>query len=97
MISSKEVRFDSDGTGRPQKYASLRPRAALLVRDPQHKSKIESGRQLFGNVTWWMFWRNGYQALAALDDTMDGLPAANSLGFHSGSTGIKTASAILAK
>lgn len=69
----------------------------LLVRDPQHKSKIESGRQLFGNVTWWMFWRNGYQALAALDDTMDGLPAANSLGFHSGSTGIKTAPAILAK
>jgi hypothetical protein len=27
--------------------------------------------QLFGGVTFWMFWDNGYQALAALDNSGD--------------------------
>jgi hypothetical protein len=43
MISSKEVRFDLDGTSRPVKYALLRPHAALLASDPLHNGKIESG------------------------------------------------------
>ena len=40
--------------------------------DPQHKGQITSGRQLFGSVTWWIFWKNGYQALAALDNDGNG-------------------------
>jgi hypothetical protein len=28
--------------------------------------------QLFGSVTWWMFWPDGWRALAALDDDGDG-------------------------
>jgi hypothetical protein len=66
------VKFDLDGTGRPQTYPWLRPDAAFLVWDPQHTGRITSGRQLFGNVTWWMFWNDGYQAMAALDDNHDG-------------------------
>jgi hypothetical protein len=69
---SKEVSFDLDGTGRPQKYSWVQPHAALLAWDPVHKGRVDSGRQLFGNVTWWIFWRNGYEALAALDDNHDG-------------------------
>jgi tetratricopeptide (TPR) repeat protein len=67
-----EVRFDLDGTGRLQHYSWLQPETALLVWDPERTGRITSGRQLFGNVTWWMFWQNGYQALAALDDNHDG-------------------------
>jgi hypothetical protein len=66
------VNFDLDGTGRAQSYSWLRSDTALLTWDPQHTGNITSGRQLFGNVTWWMFWENGYQALAALDDDHDG-------------------------
>ncbi len=66
------VNFDLDGTGRAQSYPWLRPDTALLIWDPQHTGNVTSGRQLFGNVTWWMFWENGYQALAALDDNHDG-------------------------
>ena len=32
---------------------------------------ITSGLQLFGNVTFWLFWENGYDALRALDDNGD--------------------------
>jgi hypothetical protein len=28
--------------------------------------------QWFGNVTFWLFWENGYEALGALDDDADG-------------------------
>jgi hypothetical protein len=28
---------------------------------------------MFGSVTFWMFWENGYHALASLDDNADGL------------------------
>jgi len=27
---------------------------------------------MFGSVTFWIFWRNGYEALAALDENGDG-------------------------
>lgn len=64
--------FDLDGTGRRQRWPWLAPHTSLLVWDPHRTGKITSGRQLFGSVTWWMFWTNGYQALAALDDNQDG-------------------------
>lgn len=64
--------FDLDGTGRDQSWPWLRPDTALLVWDPTASGKVTSGRQLFGSVTWWMFFRNGYEALDALDDNADG-------------------------
>jgi hypothetical protein len=33
---------------------------------------ITSGRQLFGSMTWQMLFRDGYEALAMLDDNRDG-------------------------
>ena len=63
-----QVPFDLDGTGRDIRWSWLKPGTALLAWDPRGTGNIRSGRQLFGNVTWWMFWRNGYAALAALDD-----------------------------
>jgi hypothetical protein len=69
---SHAVAFDLDGTGRPQSWTWLGRDAALLVWDPEHTGSITSGRQLFGNVSWWIFWNDGYQALAALDDDQDG-------------------------
>jgi hypothetical protein len=72
LAPEREVAFDLDGTGRPQLCEWLRPDSALLVWDPQHSGIVTSGRQLFGTVTWWMFWANGFQALDALDDNRDG-------------------------
>jgi hypothetical protein len=72
LLAATQVKFDLDGTGRKQVYTWLRPDAAFLVWDPAHKGRVTSGRQLFGTVTWWMFWADGYQALAALDDDHDG-------------------------
>jgi hypothetical protein len=50
----------------------VKPGTAILVWDPKATGRIESGRQLFGSVTWWIFWRDGYAALDALDDDRDG-------------------------
>jgi hypothetical protein len=72
LAPETRVKFDLDGTGREQSYSWLQPDAAFLVWDPEHTGRITSGRQLFGTVTWWMFWENGYQALASLDDDRDG-------------------------
>lgn len=47
-------------------------RAAWGVWDPKRTGRIHSGTQLFGSVTFLMFWRTGYDALAALDDDGDG-------------------------
>ncbi len=66
------VEFDLDGTGRPQAWPWVKPETAILVWDPDRTGMIATGRQLFGTVTWWMFFENGYGALAALDDDGDG-------------------------
>ena len=42
------------------------------MHDPERKSQITSALQWFGNVTFWLFWTNGYEALAALDDDDSG-------------------------
>ncbi len=77
------VDFDVDGTGRPQHYSWVRHDTGILVWDPEETGKITSGRQLFGSVTWWIFWRNGYEALDALDDDRDGwLTGAELAGIH---------------
>lgn len=66
------VAFDADGTGLQKKWTWINRDAAWLVHDPKQTGKVTSGLQLFGNVTFWLFWGSGYDALAALDDNHDG-------------------------
>lgn len=66
------VRFDLDGDGAVETWSWVKPDTGILVWDPRDTGNITSGRQLFGSVTWWMFWNNGYHALDALDDNRDG-------------------------
>jgi hypothetical protein len=42
------------------------------VHDPLKRGEIRSALQWFGNVTFWLFWENGYRALASLDDDGNG-------------------------
>ncbi len=67
-----QVRFDLDGFASGRAWTWLRPETCILVWDPSHTGRVASGRQLFGTVTWWMFWRDGFEPLAALDDNRDG-------------------------
>lgn len=66
------VAFDADGSGLKNKWSWVTKDAAWLVYDPKATGKIDSGLQLFGNVTFWMFWSDGYAALRALDDDRNG-------------------------
>ena len=67
-----DVPFDLDGSGRDQRWTWIDPATAWLVHDVYDLRDIKSGRDLFGNVTFWVFWNNGYEALAGLDDNGDG-------------------------
>ena len=69
---SARVRFDADGSGVEREWSWLRQDAAWLVYDAEGRGQITSALQLFGNVTFWLFWKNGYQALGALDDDRSG-------------------------
>lgn len=66
------VLFDLDGSDLRRRWGWPTPLAGWLVFDPPGRGHIRSGLQLFGNVTFWIFWENGYQALATLDDNADG-------------------------
>lgn len=72
LLSERVVRFDLNGSNLPQRYQWVRPDTAILVWDPDRTGRITSGRQLFGSVTWWMFWDDGYQPLSMLDDDRNG-------------------------
>jgi len=72
LVSSHSVTFDLDGDGIKERWHWVTPKAAFLVWDGERTGQVTSGLQLFGSVTWWMFWRNGYEALAALDDDGNG-------------------------
>jgi hypothetical protein len=76
---SANVAFDADGTGLQKRWTWISKNAGWLVNDPHHTGKVTSALQFFGNVTFWMFWQNGYQALAALDDDRDGMLAGKEL------------------
>ncbi|MFM8274688.1 MAG: tetratricopeptide repeat protein [Gemmata sp.] len=67
------VAFDADGTGLRAKWTWINSNAAWLVHDPKRTGKVTSALQMFGNVTFWLFWETGYDALAALDDNRDGV------------------------
>lgn len=71
--------FDLDGTGRKQNWPWLQGDTGVLAWNPSGDGKIDSGRQLFGSVTWWIFFDDGYQALDALDDNRDGRLSGNEL------------------
>ena len=64
--------FDADGSGLPRQWTWIHPTAGWLVHDPERKGQITSALQWFGNVTFWLFWANGYEALSALDDDDSG-------------------------
>lgn len=72
LQTTNAVAFDLDGTGRPQKWNWINPDVGLLAWDPQGTGMITSGRQLFGSVSWWLFFDNGYQALDTLDNDRNG-------------------------
>jgi hypothetical protein len=66
------VPFDADGTGLRKAWTWISPDAAWLVYDPTSSGRITSALQLFGDVTFWNVWRNGYEPMRALDDDGDG-------------------------
>lgn len=66
------IAFDLDGSGKEQKWSWIFPDVGWLVYDHNNNGKIESGRNLIGNITFWLFWDNGYEVLNILDDNRDG-------------------------
>ncbi|HEX4613695.1 MAG TPA: hypothetical protein VH092_36270 [Urbifossiella sp.] len=73
------VRFDADGSGLRKSWSWITPDAAWLVYDPTGRGEVDSALQLFGSVTFWLFWENGYAALSALDNDRDGQLAGDEL------------------
>lgn len=67
-----DIAFDLDGSGLARRWGWITPRAAWLVWDPEGSGRIDSGLQLFGSISFFTFWANGYEALSALDDDRDG-------------------------
>ena len=76
---SANVAFDADGTGLRKGWTWITKDAGWLVYDQVGTQKITSALQMFGSVTFWLFWENGYHALAALDDDRDGFLAGSEL------------------
>jgi hypothetical protein len=72
LAHNQHVRFDLAGDGKATLWPWVKPNAGILVWDPKHTGRITSGQQLFGSVTWWIAWENGYQPLALLDNNGDG-------------------------
>ncbi len=71
-LASAAIRsFDLDGSG-DYAWEWVGPKSGLLVWNEGGAGKIRSGRQLFGHHTWGKKWKDGYEALATLDDNADG-------------------------
>ncbi|NIL96373.1 MAG: hypothetical protein GTO62_04330 [Planctomycetales bacterium] len=66
------VRFDLDGSGIRRRWQWINRDTAWLVYDHQGTGQITSALQMFGSVTFWLFWSNGYDAMSSLDDNSDG-------------------------
>jgi len=73
------VRFDLDGSGIRRSWQWIQHDTAWLVYDFEGKGKVTSALQMFGSVTFWLFWNNGYDAMASLDDNGDGKLKGNEL------------------
>lgn len=76
---SASVSFDADGTGLKKRWTWITKDAGWLVYDPRGTGEVTSALQMFGSVSFWLFWENGYRALAALDDDRDGILTGNEL------------------
>lgn len=72
LDAERSVRFDLAGDGSHHLWPWVSPDTGILVWDPRGLGRITSGRQLFGSITWWCLWDDGYQPLRALDDDGDG-------------------------
>ena len=68
-----KVDFDLRGYGVRHSWPWVSPKTGFLVWDPSGRGEITSGQQLFGGYTFQIFRKNGYEALAALDDDGDGV------------------------
>ena len=79
LESAIVLKSDLAGSGQAQPYTWVQPDTGILVWDPWSEGRIRSGRQLFGSVTFHMFWSDGYRALDALDDNRDGELRGNEL------------------
>lgn len=73
LAPERRVQFDLEGFGRAQSWPWVKPELGLVVWDPLNEGRITSGRQLFGGYTFQIFRKNGYDALAGLDDNGDGV------------------------
>ncbi len=71
VLADTRVNFDLDGEGHAEAWEWITPDAGLLVWDPTDRRTITSGVQLFGNYTFEIIWRDGFHALAVLDDNGD--------------------------
>jgi hypothetical protein len=67
-----QVKFDLDGDGAVELWQWVKPSTGIFVWNQDGKGEITSGRQMFGSVTWWLFFNDGYHALDCLDDNRDG-------------------------
>lgn len=72
LAPQKIVDFDLDGDGVVEKRPWVKSSVGFLVWDGNGDGKITSGRELFGSVTWWLFFKDGYRAMDLLDDNRDG-------------------------
>ena len=72
LAPGRVVSFDLDGDGAAEDRPWVKPTTGFLVWDGNRDGRITSGREMFGSVTWWLFFPNGYRALDVLDDNRDG-------------------------
>jgi hypothetical protein len=79
LAPERIVRFDLDGDGVIEQRPWIKPTTGLLAWDSERDGRITSGRELFGSVTWWLFFSNGYRAMDVLDDNRYGLLTAGEL------------------
>ena len=79
IAKNKTVRFDLDADGKAELRPWVNPDTAILVWDPENTGKITTGKQLFGNMTFFMLFSDGYRALDTLDDNRDGQLAGDEL------------------
>ena len=69
---SSSVKFNLD-VSYPKKWGWPNKDTGILVYDKNKSKKLLSGIDLFGNFSFFIFWANGFQALASLDDDGNGI------------------------
>jgi len=72
ITTNRTTSFDIAADGVSRQWPWISSSAAFLAWDPTGSGKITSGKQLFGNRTFDLFFSDGYAALASLDDNADG-------------------------